>query len=71
VVVASLVMLFDPIFQGLAISMMFGAVAATLLTLVAVPLLYFEAAGLHPPATEGGDGEAAAPDDAPLADEVR
>jgi hypothetical protein len=35
-------MLFDPIFQGLAIAMMFGAVGATVLTLVAVPLLYFE-----------------------------
>lgn len=42
VVVGSFVMLFDPIFQGLAISMMFGAVAATFLTLAAVPLLYFE-----------------------------
>ncbi|MCX8027360.1 MAG: efflux RND transporter permease subunit [Thermodesulfovibrionales bacterium] len=42
VVVGSFVMLFDPIFQGLAISMMFGAVAATLLTLIAVPLLYYE-----------------------------
>lgn len=42
VVVGSLVMLFDPIFQGLAISMMFGAVAATALTLIAVPLLYYE-----------------------------
>ncbi|MFQ3574344.1 MAG: efflux RND transporter permease subunit [Thermodesulfovibrionales bacterium] len=42
VVVGSFVMLFDPIFQGLAISMMFGAVAATLLTLVAVPLVYYE-----------------------------
>lgn len=35
-------MLFDPIFQGLAISMMFGALAATFLTLAAVPLLYYE-----------------------------
>ena len=35
-------MLFDPIFQGLAISMMFGAVGATALTLIAVPLLYIE-----------------------------
>ncbi|GBD99369.1 hypothetical protein BMS3Abin07_01404 [bacterium BMS3Abin07] len=42
VVVASVVMLFDPIFQGLAISMMFGAVAATVLTLIVVPLLYYE-----------------------------
>jgi multidrug efflux pump subunit AcrB len=42
VVVGSFVMLFDPIFQGLAIAMMFGAVASTILTLIAVPLLYYE-----------------------------
>ena len=42
VVVGSFVMIFDPIFQGLAIAMMFGAVGATVLTLVVVPLLYFE-----------------------------
>jgi Cu/Ag efflux pump CusA len=34
-------MLFDPIFQGLAVSMMAGEVAATLLSRVAVPVLYF------------------------------
>lgn len=39
VVVGSLVMLFDPIFQGLAIAMMFGAVVATMLTLLVIPLL--------------------------------
>jgi multidrug efflux pump subunit AcrB len=42
VVVGSFVMLFDPIFQGLAISMMFGAVGATALTLLIVPLLFYE-----------------------------
>ncbi len=42
VVIGSFVMLFDPIFQGLAIAMMFGAVAATALTLIAVPLLYYQ-----------------------------
>jgi multidrug efflux pump subunit AcrB len=42
VVVGSFVMIFDPIFQGLAIAMMFGAVAATGLTLIAIPLLYYE-----------------------------
>lgn len=42
VVVGSFVMIFDPIFQGLAIAMMFGAIAATGLTLVAVPLMYYE-----------------------------
>jgi hypothetical protein len=35
-------MLFDPIFQSLAIAMMFGAVASTVLTLVVVPLLYYD-----------------------------
>jgi hypothetical protein len=34
-------MLFDPIFQGLAVSMMAGEVAATLLSRAAVPVLYF------------------------------
>ncbi|MBT7767090.1 MAG: efflux RND transporter permease subunit, partial [Bdellovibrionales bacterium] len=41
VVVGSMVMLFDPIFQGLAISLMAGEIAATLLSRLAVPILYF------------------------------
>ncbi len=41
VLVGSAVMLTDPIFQGLAISLMAGEVAATLLSRVAVPVLYF------------------------------
>lgn len=41
VVVGSSVMLFDPIFQGLAISLIFGEVAATILSRFAVPILYF------------------------------
>ena len=42
VVVGSFVMILDPIFQGLAIAMMFGAVVATILTLIIVPILYYE-----------------------------
>lgn len=42
VVLGAIVMLFDPIFQGLAISLMGGTVTSTLLTLVVVPLLYFK-----------------------------
>jgi multidrug efflux pump subunit AcrB len=42
VVVGGLVMVLDPIFQGLAVALMSGAVAATLLTMVVVPLLYWE-----------------------------
>jgi multidrug efflux pump subunit AcrB len=38
-------MVLDPIFQGLAVALMFGAVVATVLTMVVVPLLYWELAG--------------------------
>ena len=41
VLVGSSVMLADPIFQGLAVSLMAGEVAATLLSRLAVPVLYF------------------------------
>ncbi|MDD4973323.1 MAG: efflux RND transporter permease subunit [Bacteriovorax sp.] len=41
VVVGSSVMLFDPIFQGLAVSLIFGEVAATVLSRFAVPVLYY------------------------------
>jgi multidrug efflux pump subunit AcrB len=40
VVAGSFVMVFDPIFQGLAISLMTGEVAATLLSRLAVPVVY-------------------------------
>lgn len=42
VVLAGVVILFDPIFQGLAISLMGGTITSTLLTLIVVPLLYFK-----------------------------
>lgn len=41
VVVGSSVMLADPIFQGLAVSLIFGEVAATVLSRFAVPVLYY------------------------------
>ena len=41
VVVGSSVMLADPIFQGLAVSLMFGEIAATILSRFAVPVLYY------------------------------
>jgi multidrug efflux pump subunit AcrB len=41
VVVGSLVMLFDPIFQGLAISLMMGSIAAVVLSPITVPVLYY------------------------------
>jgi multidrug efflux pump subunit AcrB len=44
VIVGSFVILFDPIFQGLAISLMAGEIASTLLSRIAVPVLYYLAA---------------------------
>jgi multidrug efflux pump subunit AcrB len=41
VVVGAFVILFDPIFEGLAISLMFGAIASTVLTLIVVPLVHY------------------------------
>jgi multidrug efflux pump subunit AcrB len=41
VVVGASVILFDPIFQGLAVSLMAGEVASTLLSRMAVPVLYY------------------------------
>ncbi|HEV2234690.1 MAG TPA: efflux RND transporter permease subunit [Terriglobia bacterium] len=41
VVVGAFVILFDPIFQGLAISLMAGEVASTFLSRLAVPVLYY------------------------------
>ena len=42
VVVGGLVMVLDPIFQGLAVALISGAIVATMLTMVVVPLLYWE-----------------------------
>jgi len=43
VVVGASVILSDPIFQGLALSLMAGEVASTLLSRLAVPILYYMA----------------------------
>jgi multidrug efflux pump subunit AcrB len=43
VIVGSFVILFDPIFQGLAVALMAGEVASTLLSRIAVPVLYYMA----------------------------
>jgi multidrug efflux pump subunit AcrB len=41
VVVGATVILFDPIFQGLAISLMAGEIASLLLSRMTVPILYY------------------------------
>ena len=58
VVVGASVILFDPIFQGLALSLMAGEVASTVLSRMAVPVLYFlsqrgsSVSPMHPHAPE-------------------
>jgi multidrug efflux pump subunit AcrB len=49
VVVGASVILFDPIFQGLAISLMAGEVASTVLSRMAVPVLYYLSQRRHCP----------------------
>ncbi len=49
VVVGASVILFDPIFQGLALSLMAGEIASTLLSRTAIPVIYYMAMG------KGGD----------------
>lgn len=54
VVVGAAVILFDPIFQGLAISLMAGEVASLLLSRMAVPVLYYMANRKKIPAATKG-----------------
>ena len=46
--VGAFVIIFDPIFQGLAVSLLFGVGASTLLTLFVIPLLYYRIVGQTP-----------------------
>ena len=54
VIVGASVMLFDPIFQGLAISLMAGEVASLLLSRMTVPILYFLSERRAHPAVASG-----------------
>ncbi|NJD61415.1 MAG: efflux RND transporter permease subunit, partial [Deltaproteobacteria bacterium] len=57
VIVGASVILFDPIFQGLAISLMAGEVASLFLSRMTVPILYFISEGRkrgRVPAIPGG-----------------
>jgi len=60
VVVGGLVILADPIFQGLAISLLFGAIASLVISPLAVPLIYYmtHAGRTQPTATPDNGGEA-------------
>jgi multidrug efflux pump subunit AcrB len=51
VVVGASVILSDPIFQGLALSLIAGEVASTFLSRLAVPVLYYTVHARHEPHT--------------------
>jgi multidrug efflux pump subunit AcrB len=63
--VGAFVIILDPIFQGLAVSLLFGVGASTLLTLIVIPLFYYHIIGKWidhgrlstGPALGDGDGE--------------
>ncbi len=60
VIVGGLVILADPIFQGLAISLLFGAIASLVISPLAVPLIYYVVhAGSHRGAAPGSATTAA------------
>lgn len=60
VVVGAGVILFDPIFQGLAISLMAGEVASLLISRMAVPVLYFMANDRAKASRQAGDSTSGA-----------
>jgi multidrug efflux pump subunit AcrB len=61
--IGAAVILADPIFQGLAISLLFGLASSTLLTVLVIPAIYVALRGRAPERTEA---RAAAPDHASL-----
>ncbi|HYO27782.1 MAG TPA: efflux RND transporter permease subunit [Azonexus sp.] len=54
-VIGSTVLLTDPIFQGMAVSLLFGSIVATFLTLVVIPLGCFSAHKSFPCKDGGGE----------------
>lgn len=59
--VGAFVIILDPIFQGLAVSLLFGVGASTLLTLVVIPVLYYHVLG-EPARPNHVDGQATVKD---------
>jgi multidrug efflux pump subunit AcrB len=41
IILGSAIMITDPVFGGLAVSLIFGTFASTALTLIVIPLLYY------------------------------
>ncbi|MBX3302163.1 MAG: hypothetical protein KF693_08100 [Nitrospira sp.] len=54
--VGAFVIILDPIFQGLAVSLLFGVGASTVLTLVVIPVLYYHMMG-RPDGGNRADGQ--------------
>jgi multidrug efflux pump subunit AcrB len=51
--IGAAVILFDPIFQGLAISLLFGLISSTLLTVLVIPAIYVVLRDADKPAATG------------------
>lgn len=51
--IGAVTILTDPIFQGLAISLLFGLASSTLLTVLVIPAIYLVLRGENPPTPEG------------------
>jgi multidrug efflux pump subunit AcrB len=70
--VGAFVIILDPIFQGLAVSLLFGVGASTLLTLIVIPILYYHLIGPQcapadsPINTISSDGEPPRPAQKPV-----
>jgi multidrug efflux pump subunit AcrB len=63
--IGAAVILFDPIFQGLAISLLFGLASSTLLTVLVIPAIYIVLRDDGRPATRPGHPREVASDAAP------
>ena len=41
IILGTFIMAFDPVFGGLAVSLIYGTFASTVLTLLVIPLIYY------------------------------
>jgi multidrug efflux pump subunit AcrB len=56
VIAGTAIMISDPVFGGLGVSMAFGTLASTLLTLFVIPLIYYQWQRRHEPSATTPDG---------------
>jgi len=68
VAIGAFVIILDPVFQGLAISLIGGVVASTTLTLLIVPLIYFMLERRKSPEERGRAGSQTPAEEPPLPD---